>query len=496
VALWILAATAVVRLVVAAALPLFQDEAYYWYWSLRPDMGYFDHPPAIAWLIAPGPLLLGDTSLGVRLFPILAGLGSMVAVILLARRLAGPAGAERAAWLSVGLPVAVAGLLLATPDAPLFLFLALAMYGVDRALSAEPGSREDTAAWLLAGLALGGAFSSKYTGVLFPFGVTVAFLIHPGLRKRFATPGPWLGAALAVLLFLPVVLWNAGHEWASFAFQLGHGLGPTPDWSPLGALNRELELLGGQAGLVSPILFVLMVAAFWSALRDRTDERRFVLAVAGLVMFAFFMVSALQKRVEANWPALTYLPGIVLLAAHPWGEKGARWLRYGVALGLALGIFIHVQATVPVLPLEGARDPMAQAYGWDDLAAAVQERADGTVCDGRTWFAANRYQDAAGLAFALDGRPELFSLNLGRRPNQFDYWPGFIDRAQPGDCLVAVLGSGDFAVRLAEHVGAAFDSAEEGPRVDLARGDNVWARRRLYTFRGWTGNSAPFEQFP
>ena len=83
----------------------------------------------------------------------------------------------------VALPIAVAGLLLATPDAPLFLFLALAMVAVDQAVAAEPGSRDDTVAWLLAGLALGGAFTSKYTGVLYPFGVTVAFLLHPQLRR-------------------------------------------------------------------------------------------------------------------------------------------------------------------------------------------------------------------------------------------------------------------------------------------------------------------------
>jgi len=457
-----------IRLAVAAFLPPFQDEAYYWVWSLRPALGYFDHPPAIAWLIAPGVGLLGDTALGIRLVPILAGLISMAAVMVLARRIGGERAATLAAWTMVALPIAVAGLLLATPDAPLFLFLALAMVAVDQAVAAEPGSREDTVAWLLAGLALGGAFTSKYTGVLYPFGVTVAFLLHPQLRRRFATPGPWLGSALALALFLPVVIWNGRNDWASFAFQLGHGLGPTPSWDPLDALSRLGEMIGGQMGLASPILFVLMVVATWRALRRPQEPRRFVLAVSGLVMFGFFVVSALQKRVEPNWPALAYLPGIVLLATEPWKAKGETWVKRGLVLGVALGVLVHVQALVPILPLSADDDPIAEAYGWAELAGEVQTQVaalEAGGCGGEVWVAANRYQDASETQFHRPGRPLTFSLNLGRRPNHYDYWPGFADLASAGDCLVAIFEPGDFYRDLADHVGTAFGNTRTGPSV-------------------------------
>ena len=54
------------RAIMAAALPLSADEAYYWLWSKHLAAGYFDHPPAIAWLIHAGTALFGDTPLGVR----------------------------------------------------------------------------------------------------------------------------------------------------------------------------------------------------------------------------------------------------------------------------------------------------------------------------------------------------------------------------------------------------------------------------------------------
>ena len=67
----VLAATAA-RLVVAAITPLSEDEAYYRLWSLRPALGYFDHPPMIAWMIWAGRQIAGDSAFGVRLLPTLA----------------------------------------------------------------------------------------------------------------------------------------------------------------------------------------------------------------------------------------------------------------------------------------------------------------------------------------------------------------------------------------------------------------------------------------
>ena len=69
---------AALRLCLAAWLPLFPDETYYWDWSRHLAAGYFDHPPAIAFLIAGGTTLfalLGQepNAFAVRLLPIAAG---------------------------------------------------------------------------------------------------------------------------------------------------------------------------------------------------------------------------------------------------------------------------------------------------------------------------------------------------------------------------------------------------------------------------------------
>jgi len=151
-----------------------------------------------------------------------------------------------------------------------------------------------------------------------------------------------------------------------------------------------------------------------------------------------------------------------------------------------------------VLPLAADDDPVAEAFGWRDLAAEVDRQVEALEagCGGRVWVAANRYQDASEIRFHRGGRPETFSLNLASRPNQYDYWPTFTELASPGDCLVAVFESGDFRRELAAHLGVAFATLDEGPAVELRRSGERWSERKIYLLSGWTGDAEPFLAFP
>ncbi|MFN8994534.1 MAG: hypothetical protein ACK5X3_12855, partial [Pseudomonadota bacterium] len=57
----------VFRLWSAANAGLVEDEAYYRLWGLFPAIGYYDHPPMVAWWIFLGQAIAGDTALGLRL---------------------------------------------------------------------------------------------------------------------------------------------------------------------------------------------------------------------------------------------------------------------------------------------------------------------------------------------------------------------------------------------------------------------------------------------
>jgi 4-amino-4-deoxy-L-arabinose transferase-like glycosyltransferase len=497
-ALLLLAAAALVRLVVAALVPLVPDEAYYWEWSRHLAAGYFDHPPMIAWLIRAGTQAGGATPFGVRAGPIAAGFAGSCAAAALAHRLAGPRGAWRLAVLLSVVPLAGVGLILATPDAPLLACAAGILLAVDHALAgrvpATDGARQsdsgpDTIWWIVAGVALGLGASSKYTVVLIPAAIVVAFVISRRLRAELRRPGPYIACVVAACVFLPVVLWNASHDWVSFRFQLHHGLGPVTG----SALMRELTLVGGQAGLVSPVLFVLVVCATATAASRSDAPRRFVLAVVAVFVWGFFAASAIRRPVEANWPAIAVLPALVLLATSMPGGRRARWERIGVALGGVMVIAVYILAISPIPLLPAHMDPLARAFGWSDLAVAVmadeaRDTADGGAATGgaRVWLAADRYQDAAELAFNMPRHPVVFSLNLAGRPNEYDLWPTARDSMRRGDALMAILDDVPDppppVARLAPH----FSQVVRGALVELHRGGHVVARRRLWHFRGLT----------
>jgi 4-amino-4-deoxy-L-arabinose transferase-like glycosyltransferase len=487
---WLLGAVA--RAVLAGLVPLLPDEMYYWEWTRRLEGGYFDHPPGIALLLAAGVRLAGDTLLGVRLGPWVAGGVAHAALIALAAHLGGPRAAARAALLMLVLPLATLGLVLATPDAPMLAALALGALFLAKALASPLRSWSSLAWWTLAGVAAGLATVAKYSGVLFPVAVTLACVLHPALRKRLTEPGPWLSAVVAALVFAPVVIWNWFYEWVSFRFQLSHGF-TAARGSPI---TRELELLGGQLGLASPILFVLFMLAVSAALHrgwevrkrlSATDvlARRFALAVVSLLPLLLFAVSAWRRNVEANWPAPIYPAALALLAASSAKWAHGRWYRAGVLLASVLLVVVAVQAWRPVLPLAPRRDPIARAHGWASAAATVHTARRDPFLDGSVdvWVAANRYQDAAALAFHLPDQPTVFALNLASRRNQYDLWDVASDRVRPGDGLVVMFDADARGDSLAQVVGTWFRDYRLADSVSLRREAGEVARRRVWVYR-------------
>jgi 4-amino-4-deoxy-L-arabinose transferase-like glycosyltransferase len=512
VALVIIAVAAGVRLILAALVPLVPDETYYWEWSRHLAAGYFDHPPAVAWLVRAGTAVAGETALGVRLGIIAVGFIGCLAAVALAHRVAGRQGATRAAWLMSATPLAGIGLVLATPDVPLLAGTAVVLWAFDHALEeesiprgasvgvgAQPVAR--TGWWVVVGIALGTTLLSKYPAVLVPAGVALGCAVSPVLRREFRRPGPYLACVIAIVLFLPVVRWNADHGWVSFAFQMRHGLTPPRAGGPLqvnllaadvralaSVVGRELNLLGVQLGLVTPILFVLVVAAVVSSLRQPRAGRVFLLASVATFISAFFAASAIRHPVSPNWPALALLPGVLVLAVQRPGPTQARWEIAGIALAATVVLALSVHAVHRWLPLRPRQDPVAQAHGWDELARAVAADDDRVDPAGeRVWLAADRYQEASELAWELPGHPVVFSLELASRRNEYDLWPTAADSVRIGDAMTVVLDETTDVPTPVRRLTPLFQHVVRGALVDMHWGaGRVVAQRRIWHFLGLT----------
>ena len=493
-ALAIVLGAAGVRIVLSGVMPLFPDEAYYWEWSRHLAAGYFDHPPGIAFVVRAGTSLFAafdasNTTVAVRLGAVLSGLIAALATAGIARRLAGDEAALRASIIMTVLPLAAAGLVLATPEAPALAAVAVALYCVVAALAHQPRTRASLRWWTLTGVALGIAFVSKYTAILVPVGVVLAFALRRDLRARFTEAGPYVACVVATVIFLPVLLWNARHNWISFTHQIQHGLGAPQGPPVMSALRHEGDYVAGQAGLATPILFVFLVMAIARGLRRVAQAAEFVLAVVALGYFALFMYSALRQHVEPNWPGPGYIPAIALVAATVWGPRAATWFHAGVALAAAVSVLVYVQAVVPILPVPPPRDPVARAFGWEDLAhhAVADARVLTLSTSHRTWLGADRYQEAAELAFHDPDHAATFAVNLTGRANQYDLWPRFPNVAARGDNLILVLDNTDGAHPAAAILAPHFAAVRRGDRLTLTRQGGVVGERREWLLVGWNG---------
>ncbi len=388
-----LAALTLLRLVIAATTPLAPDEAYYWVWSRALAPGYPDHPPMVALWIRLGTLLAGDGALGVRLLgPLSVAAASWLLadagdLLLPGHR----AGLRAAALLNATLLLGI-GAVIMTPDTPLLFFWTCCLWALARLL------RDGNPRWWLAiGLFAGLAMASKYTAALLWFGIGIWLLATPSMLIWLKRPGPWLGAVAGCAVFMPVVLWNAAHHWTSFARQGGR----IDAWHPANAFRFMTELIAGQFGLATPLVFVLCVAGVVVAVRQAWQTRDTawsLLTALTLPGAILFMQHTLADRVQGNWPAIIY-PAAAIAAA---GLQAPAWQRLhvpAVVLGLAITLLVYLQAATGLLPVPVRFDPIAlRLAGWHTLAAEVNAVRQQS---GASFVAADQYAAAAKLARAL-----------------------------------------------------------------------------------------------
>ncbi len=489
---------------------LLEDEAHYWEWGRRPGWSYYSKGPGIAWSVGLSTGLLGDSEFAVRLPAVAFGAAGALAVAWLARVVTGErrAGFFAAACLLLTPGFQLGGILL-TVDMPYAACWAVGAVCAWRALSGESAR-----AWGALGLALGVGFLFKYTILLLIPGLLLYALLarrrdrvvsltdtdsrsvsrgkprdqeapQPGpsvaaatLRSGVPRVTPWI--AMGVLLFgactLPVIIWNARHDWPTVRHLLGHGALPGGDMpvevNGVPVPPREmrpvawfLEFLGTQGALIGPVL-VLMALAIARALRVKDDPARaglLYLICAGAPILLGYGVLSFWVRVEGNWPIAGY---VTLFALAGWalahqgsgvrsqgsgsgakdrmsGAIRSTWmvsLACGVVFAMGAlrldwidafpgtrvleralfgaGLIPEGRRLVPMPRLTGAR-----AMAGD--AAALGERL-GRETGLEPFFVGEHYGRAGLLAFYLPGRRVVYCSSSQRgegRRTQYDYWP-------------------------------------------------------------------------
>jgi 4-amino-4-deoxy-L-arabinose transferase-like glycosyltransferase len=434
--LWLIAGSTLVRLVFAAATGLGMDESYMVSAGRAVGVGYFDHPPASWWLSWGAATLAGSEAAVIVRLPFIALFA--LSTWLMFKLGAVVADARAGFWAAAALNLSpVFGMTTGTwvlPDGPLDCALLGAALCLARAI--VPDARP--AWWLGAGACAGLALLAKYTAVLSIAGAFLFLLASPSHRIWLRRPGPWLAGLVALVVFAPVIIWNATHGWASFAFQGERATAFA--FRPL----APLEVLGGGALFVLPWFWVPMMLLGARALARGMPAERLLAWLAAPPIIGFAAVAAWSgHRVLFHWAAPGYLMLFPLLGQAIAAHLGSAWVRRGMAgtaaLVLAAMAVISLQTRFDLLgpALSGVmrKDPTSEGVDWTSLRRDLAGRGllpPGTLVGLPNW------RDGGKIARGLG--PDMAVVVLHPDARQFGVaWP-----------MAAAVGR-DMLVLIAEH---------------------------------------------
>lgn len=466
-----------IKLMLAATLSPFGDEAFYWQESRHLAWGYSDLPPLTAWLIRGGETVAGHGLLGMR-WPFLL-VGSLLPWLV--RAFARDAFDERAGWqagaLCLALPLAGTLGVMAVPDVPLTVAIMGALVALQRAM------RDDALRdWLWLGASLALCWLTHYRAAMPVLAGLLLFTLMPRGRMQWRRGGCWMAMGVAALGLVPLLVSNWQQHGAGLAFQVAER---NPWRFHADALVQPLE----QALACTPLLYLLLLWVAGRGWRRRGEGGPWdVIGVVSLSFIVLYFVLGLfadDVRFRAHWPLPGYLPllaalPVMLRESPPWRPG---WIKAAMALALlgqvgGLAYLGLASSAEGARVLAGAKAFPARFVGWRESGEAARDLLDAH----RAVLVADNFMMAAELDFQLGGRVPVFALDSplnakhGRAP-QLAIWQrdeAALHRLHGGEPMLLVVD--EKALRV--HERAAWLQTLCG------RIDEPQARRRLDLFDG------------
>lgn len=409
-----LIAVTVIKIAIAPFLGVAPQESYYWNYSQHLDLSYFDHPPMSAYLIYLFTAIFGDNSFGVHFAAIFISLILSLVLYYFARVMFNSKVAFWTVVVGATTFIFALGGLVITPDGPLLLFWILSMFALYQA-----DKQNSLNWWFLTGIFLGCGMVSKYTAAFAGLGA-IAYIVTSKERiKHLLKPGPYLAAVSALVVFLPVIVWNYTHNWASFGFQSGRRASEISQIR----LDYFFGFLGSQVGILAIFLFPLFIWALIRILkRLKNDSRMALFFWYAAPTVVFFTLVAFIHYVKMNWIAPAYISALIPAVYLFFESKSTflkRYTKFAVIFSIGITILAHVLILLPGFTF-GKGDTVA---GWPELADRVDEVKAEMKGQGELFICGYEYKTASQLRFYLDGQPETVSNNIvGINGLQYDFW--------------------------------------------------------------------------
>jgi 4-amino-4-deoxy-L-arabinose transferase-like glycosyltransferase len=380
------------------------------------------------------------------------------------------------------------GLLMAkvSPDIALIPFSVAMVWALVRLAESN-----DARWWLAAGVFAGLSLLSKFTAIML-LPAVAAFMLVPDWRRRWLrSPYPWLAALIAAVLFLPVLIWNAGHDWASFRFQFVRAAA-THELS-LRTLGEFLSLQFGLVGFILlPVVLTGVSLTAWRGYSER-EPVAILLSTAVLVPVFYFLWKSLTLRVGDTWPMFVWPFGfaatainIVRMQHEGWSARMIRstlgWAKAAIVSGIAFVVIVFFYYVAAPWNLIGRTDPVGGEAGYQRLVERAEVELQNT---GATWIATTDYRTYAMLRWYFNGRVPVVQINERGR------FQGFGD---PGMDQIAGH-TGLYVAREPDQISAIW-SATTARREPLERVERSWRGVVMDTYAlekltGWTPQLSP-----
>jgi hypothetical protein len=508
----ILVGFTVVRLLLINKFGLGVDESHYLLYSRKLAWGYFDHPPMVAFLAALT-TLFGDGIFFVRLGPVICTALSLILLRYLALALYRDERiAVGSAFLLHFMPyqqVLMVGLL---PDATLNLFWCGTLLAAWQAMKTGRWPL-----WILTGLLFGGALLSKYHAVLLSLCLLGFLVTSSDHRYWLAKIQPWVAVMIGLAVFIPNIIWNARHEWISYAYQFGQGSGDGPSLGDLAAA------IGGQFAAWSPIIFGLMLAAAIVIARQKKigSADLFVLWTS-MPIFAFFCLAGLTTKILPHWTTAGWWTGSIAVAMvilqkltgpEPSARRWRRWSTAAAVTGFLMSALLYLALflalTEPVYtwardvslklnrqfpsikalkPFEPRNDISNDLFGWPVIADRVEAIRARMPRPEKTFIFSHRFFKASQIGVYL--QPDTVATSLHRKFDQYHLW--FAAAAHTGWDALFIVDHRRHSKR-ARRYQPLFEKMDPQPEpIQIYRKDQLAQNLTVYRFYGFKGR---FEEY-
>ena len=415
----VLAITTFVRFVYALKVPLSGDEAYFWEWGRHPALGYYDHPPVAGWILWFTRQIFGDTVAAVRIPAVLAG--TLVPAVIYRFTLDITGSVKSAALtglLAMGIPVISVLGVIYTTDTPVLAAGTVGGYFFYQAVH-----RGDNKAWIWTGICFAVVVGSKFLGIPLLIAAGLYTILNPGSRRHLKTAGPYIAAGISLLGIVPVIIWNASNEWATFTFNF------VSRHSAL-TINLEgvLDYLAGQSLALSPLVFFMgipLLAAAVPVWRDQNEGERKIPAFLAMVPLGGFLILSFVTKVGLHWPAVAVpFLAVALGASLTQGQTITRGWIAATATAWFLTVIIFLIPLAPYIlpadwayPLRPDRINTAQLKKLVDSpsesGAMVRALIDEMGTEKEVFVFTRSYVLSSLVAFYVPDHPEVTVLGKG-----------------------------------------------------------------------------------